>query len=115
MLKRIAQFKVLGIVFFLALGLVVGGWFWAYTALHGLTVNTPLILHFNDLEGITAVGTLGVITFMGILGTVVVILNAIIVLELEARDRFLGKLTAAVTFIFAVLLFIGFAVIIRVN
>jgi hypothetical protein len=115
MLKKIDQSKILGLVFFAALCLVVGGWIWAYVALHKLTADTPLILHFDDLEGITAVGTFGTIMFMGILGTVAVVMNFLIALELEARDRFLGKLIAAITFIFAALLFIGFVAIISVN
>lgn len=75
----------------------------------------PLIIHFNDLEGITAVGTPTSLAFMAALGTAVVVINSLIALELEERDRFLGKLTAAVTLVFAVLLFIAFAAIINVN
>ena len=65
--------------------------------------------------GITAVGSPTNLVFVGFLGTVVVIMNFFIALELEARNRFLGKLVAALTLLFAVLLFIAFAVIINVN
>lgn len=114
MIKKMMQSRVVSAVFLGALAFVVGGWVWAYVALRGIT-NTPLILHFDDLSGITAVGTLTNIMFMGFLGTVVVLVNFVTALEFEARDRFLGKLTAAITFIFAVLLFIAFTAIINVN
>ena len=114
MIKKIMRARALCAVFLGALAFVVSGWVWAYTALRGVT-NAPLILHFDDLTGITAVGTLANITFVGILGTVIVLMNFVIALELEARDGFLGKLAAATTFIFAVLLFIAFVAIINVN
>ena len=100
--------------FLASLAFAVAGWVWAYVALRGVT-NAPLILHFDDLTGITAVGAFGNIMFVGFLGTAIVIMNFFIALEFEPRDRFLGKLAAAVTFIFAVLLFIAFAAIINVN
>ena len=50
-----------------------------------------------------------------IFGLVVVLVNFGIALALEERDRFLGKLIAAATAVFAILLFIGFSVIMSVN
>jgi hypothetical protein len=108
------KYRSVSAVSFGALALVVGGWAWAYFALRGIT-NAPLILHFDDLSGITAIGGIGMIMFMGALGTLAVLVDAAIALSLEARDPFLGKLTAALTFIFAALLFIAFAAIINVN
>lgn len=109
-----ARAKAVGILSLAALAFVLGGSLWAYFALGGAG-NTPLILHFDDISGITAVGSLKNLIFVGLLGVIVVIMNFFIALELEERDRFLGKLTAALTLLFAVLLFIAFAAIINVN
>ncbi len=112
--RKVIRAKAVSILSFAALALTAGGWFSAYFALREVA-DTPLILHFDDLSGITAVGGRGIITFMGILGVAVTIMNFFISLEFEARDRFLGKLSAVITFIFALLLFIAFAAIVNVN
>jgi hypothetical protein len=112
--KKIVKARAVSVTSLLALTLVLGGWLWAHYALRGIT-NGPLILHFDDIQGITAVGDLSTITFMGALGTTVVLMNFFIALEFDGRDRFLGKMAAGVTFVFAVLLFIGFVAIIKVN
>ena len=104
--------------------LSLGGGLWAYFALRGAATapgamqgagGTQVILHWNDLSGITSAGGLGAVVFMAIFGVAASLLNFAIALELDARDRFLGKLVAAATFAFAVLLFIAFAAIISVN
>ena len=114
MSRKIADSKVVSITSLVALVFVVGGWLWAYFALHTIA-NSPLILHFNDITGITSIGSFSSLLFIGVLGVVVVVMNFFIALELDARDRFLARLTVAVTFIFAVLLFLAFAAIIAVN
>ncbi len=133
MWKRIMQAKAVSIASFAAFALALGGWLWAAFALGaaanaggagaasgaagagGASAPVPLILHFNNLSGITAVGGMGSIAFMGILGVAVAVMNFAVALELYRRDRFLGKLTAAVTLAFAALLFIAFAAIISAN
>jgi hypothetical protein len=114
MFKKMIRHKAVSAAFLGSLLLVAGGSMWAWVALQGIA-GSPLILHFDDIEGITAVGGPGGFLFMGILGMVVVLFNFAIALELEERDRFLGKITAGMTFIFAVLLFVSFAAIINVN
>ena len=52
---------------------------------------------------------------MGFLGVAVVFMNFFLATDLEDRDWFLGKFTAAATLGFAALIFIGFAAIISVN
>jgi hypothetical protein len=113
-MKKILRHKVVSLVSLGSLLLVAGGCAWAWTSLAGIA-GSSLVLHFDDIDGITAVGGPGSLIFMGALGVVVVLLNFAIALELEERDRFLGKITTAMTFIFAVLLFIAFAAIINVN
>lgn len=116
MWKKISRAKAVSVALVAALGFALGGWLWAYSSLRGAAAaGTPLILHFNDISGITAVGGMASITFMGILGVAVVLLNSAIALALEERDRFLGKLAAAMTLAFAALLFLAFAAIINVN
>ena len=114
MFKKITKSKGVSIVSLISFAFVTAGSLWAYFALRGVA-NGPLILHFDDLSGITAVGSSASITFMGLFGMVVVLMNFAIALELDARDRFLGKLTAAITLIFSILLFVAFIAIINVN
>ncbi len=99
---------------FAAFLFVLSGWLWAHFALRG-AANAPLILHFDDLSGITSVGTSANLTFMGFFGIAIVIMNFFIAIGLEDRDRFFGKLAAAATLVFAILLFIAFAAILNVN
>ena len=114
MLAKIIRAKAVSVLCFLSFLFVLGGSLWADLALRGVA-NAPLILHFNDIDGITSVGSLATIIFIGLLGLAIVIMNFFIALEFDARDRFLGKFTAVLTLIFAILLFIAFAAIINVN
>ena len=93
---------------------IVGGFAWAFFALRAVG-GQSLILHFNDVDGITNVGGLGTIIFMGMFGALVALMNLATALELDVRGPFLGKFLAAMTLIFSVLLFIAFAAIINVN
>lgn len=122
--KKIVRSKAVSVMSLAALVLALGGALRAYAVLGGAsggsggtfgTAGTPLILHYNDLLGVTAVGGIGVVAFMGIFGAAAVLLNFFVALELDARDRFLGKLAAAATLVFAALLFIAFAAIMNVN
>jgi len=98
-----------------ALLFVAGGALWSRLALHATAMSSPMIVHFNDLEGITAVGTPTNFIFIAAFGIAVVLMDFVIALELEERSRFWGKGAAAVTLVLAILLFIGFAAIINVN
>lgn len=119
MWRKIIRARAVSAISLAAMCFAAGGWIWAYVALRHAAgtagQGTPLILHFNDLSGITAVGGIGTITFMGILGVAVVTLNSLVALELSGRDRFLAKLAAVATLVFAALLFVAFAAIISVN
>lgn len=77
--------------------------------------SAPYILHFNDIDGITKVGGITNLILMGILGVFIVVLNFFIALELEARDKILGRMVAGLTLVMAILLFIGFVAILSVN
>jgi hypothetical protein len=116
-----------------AAAFVLAGFAWAYFALRAAAagsptgMGTPLILHFNDVNGITSVGGLGAIVFMGLFGLLVVGMDFAIAREFEkrgeggiegavaARTRFFARFLAATTLLFAILLFISFAAIINVN
>jgi hypothetical protein len=110
----IAKHKLISIFSAVALCFVLGGSLWAYFALSALG-SGPVILHFNDIDGITSIGGLGVIIFMGIFGVLVTLMNFAIALEFEERDPFFGKFLASLTLVFAVLLFIAFVAILSVN
>ncbi len=112
-LRQLVRFRVVSAAFALSFLFVAGGWLWAYIAMR--KINQPLILHFNNYVGITQIGDLADLTYPGILGLVVIFINFLIAFNLEERDWFLGKLMAAATLFFSILIFIGFAAIISVN
>lgn len=113
MIKKILKFRVTSLIFLVSFVFVLGAALWSYFALR--TVGGPIILHFSNFSGITQIGDLSSLVLFGVGAIVVVVINFFIVLELEERDKFLGKLMAAATLIFALLIFIGFAAIIGVN
>jgi hypothetical protein len=114
MLSHFLKYKFVSIVSAISILFALGGFLWAYFALHALG-SGPLILHFEDIDGITAIGGLSQIVFMGVFGIVVTVIDGLIALEFESRNAFWGKLVAVMTLLFAILLFIGFASIISVN
>jgi hypothetical protein len=113
MFRKFTDHKLVSALCAASLAFVLGGLFWAYFALRG--VQSPLILHFSNLAGVTQVGGLLPILGVGFLGLVMVLVNSAVAFELDSRDAFLGKFTAAMTLAFAVLLFIAASVIISVN
>ncbi len=114
MIRKIIKHKVVGGACCTAIGIVLAGLLMAYFGLWDAG-NGPLIIHFNDMNGITNIGNLWDIILMGILGLIVTFINFFIAMELEERDRFLGKVVAAASVMFAVLLFISFAAILNIN
>jgi hypothetical protein len=93
--------------------LVLFGFIWAYVSLSRLT--TPIILHFSNATGIDRIGTMKDIVAMGAFGLLVVAINALFSISLEARDAFWARIVAVATLFMSVLLFILFSVIISVN
>jgi hypothetical protein len=120
MIKKLSAHRLITALAVVSLAFVLGGCFWTVGELATISGN-PFILHFNDLNGITQVGGLSIIIFMGVFGTLVVLMNTAIAFEFAdrpgatARGQFFGKFLAGVTLTFAVLLFIAFAAIISVN
>ncbi len=113
MVKKFVRFKAVSSVFLLSFLFVIGGWLWAFFALRN--ISQPLIIHFNNFLGITQIGGLNDLTVVALFGAISLILDFLLALELEERDWFLGKLTAAFGLFFSILLFIGFVAIISVN
>jgi len=114
MLEKFVKKNVITILFSAAAAFILGGFIWAAIALRAAG-NQPLILHFDDIHGITSVGSFGVFIFIAVLGLLVVLMNFFIAREFESRSWFLGKFLAALTFLFGFLLFISFAAIINAN
>jgi len=106
--------KAVGAACLAAIAIALGGFLWAYFGLRG-AVGVPLVVHFNDMNGITDVGDLRDIASIGILGIIVTVVDFFIAMELEERDLFLGKVVAVASVFFAVLLFIAFAAILGIN
>ncbi|OGY99933.1 MAG: hypothetical protein A3B13_01975 [Candidatus Liptonbacteria bacterium RIFCSPLOWO2_01_FULL_45_15] len=111
--KKILEHKIVSLVFLFGFILVIGGWLKAYIALR--EVSQPLILHFNNAVGINQIGNLGDLAAVGIFGLVALVLDFFVSIELDERDQFLGKMTAAAGLFLAILIFIGFSAIISVN
>ena len=108
-----SQSKVLSGVFLASFGLVSGAVIWAYVATKN--IEGPIVVHFNNSDGISQTGTFFDLLLIGVTSAVMVVVNFILALELEARDVFLGKVIAATTFFLSILIFIAFAAIISVN
>ena len=113
MLKKLLKFKIPNLAGLLSLIFVLGGWVWAFLALRN--ISQPLILHFSGQTGIDQTGFEGDLARVGIFGLVVVAINFLIAVELEARDRFLARVTSGVTLFLGLLIFIYFVAIISVN
>jgi hypothetical protein len=114
MVKKLLYHKAVAVTSFIALIVVVGGSWWLVAALRVMG-SGPFILNFNDIQGITRIGGLGDAVTMGVLATLIVIVNFFLAMELDARDRVLGKLVAGITLAAAVLLFISFIAILSSN
>jgi hypothetical protein len=114
MIKNITKYRLVSLLSLASLAFAAGGFFWALGALRDIS-SGPLILHFNDMQGITSIGTFDGVILMGILGIAIIVMNFFIALGLEARDRVLGKIVAAMTLVMAILLFLAFTAIIKVN
>ena len=113
MLEKIKKHRLVSSSFILSFIFVVSGFFWAWFSL-GRTSN-PVIVHFDDLYGITTATGRSIIVFAGIFGLAMVLINASLAFEFEERNSLFGKLTAILTLVLAVLLFIAFAAILSVN
>jgi hypothetical protein len=111
MIEKIKKYRLVGLLSLVSLAFAAGGFFWAL----GSETSGPFILHFNDMAGITSIGSFGNLLWMGILGIAIIVINFFIALDLEARDNVLGKIVAVMTLVMAVLLFLAFAAIIKVN
>jgi hypothetical protein len=118
MIKKIKAYRLVSLLSLASLAFAAGGFFWALGVLgdtFGGATSGPLILHFNDMQGITSIGSFGNILWMGVLGVAIVVINFFIALDLEARDNVLGKIVAVMTLAMAILLFLAFTAIIKVN
>lgn len=114
MIKKIINHKAVSAACLGAIAVALGGFCWAFFRLWSMR-NGPLVLHFNDMKGITEIGGFWDIVSMGALVVTITIVNFFIAIELEERDRFLGKVVAVGSVFFAVLLFIAFAAILSIN
>lgn len=114
MFAKMLRHRVVSAMFFASFVFAAGGYAWMWFTMRSAGAG-PFILHFDDIEGITAVGGLGTLNFMGIFGMLAVLANFAIALELEEKDGFLGKFLGAATLFFSYLLFMAFVAIISVN
>jgi hypothetical protein len=125
-MSKIIKHKLVTGLFAAAFAFVLGGFGWAIAALGarnasvgsgagGIMSAGRIILHFNDIGGITRLGGIGDLWYAGIFAVIAVAINYAIALELDARDGVMGKTMAAITLAAAILLFIACAAILSVN
>jgi hypothetical protein len=113
MRQKVKKYKVTTLTFLLCLILVSGGTIWAYVTLH--VSSQPLILRFSEYAGITTIGNIWDIMGLGAFGILLVGINFFLAINLQERERFLGKIITGVTLFLAVLIFITLSAIISVN
>ncbi len=112
-MKKFLEHKMVNSIFLFSFLLVFFGWAIAYFSLR--KVYQPLVLHFSDAAGINQIGGLGDLSAVAVFAIVSLVFDLLLSIELDKRDPFLGKVTAAAGFFIAVLIFIGFSAIISVN
>ncbi len=113
MFRDILKFKFNNLITIVSLLFVFGGGIWAYFALQ--EVSDSIIIEYSSFVGINRVGYFWDLVKVGIFGIIAIGVNFLISVEIEKRDRFLGKLANAFTFFLSVLIFIYFVAIISVN
>lgn len=111
--EKVLKLRIKGPLFLVSFALVFGGVLWTYFSLGG--ASGPVIIHFDSLTGISLIGSFWSLVGFGIMALIIVTFNFLIAFELRERDRFLARLAAVVTLLFAVLIFIALAAIISVN
>ncbi len=114
MVKKYFERHIIAVLSVLSILLAGGGFLWCYFGLRHLGPG-PLILHFDQTNGITQVGDAGAIFWFGILGILIVLTNCGLAFAMARRSPFLGKFMAFAGLVLAVLLFLGFAAILGVN
>lgn len=114
MVEKIIKYKAVSAACCAAVAMALGGFLWAYAGVRNAG-GGPVTVHFNDMNGITEIGNIGSVVSIGILGVIITVLNFFIAIELEEREHFGGKVVAAESVLFAVLLFIAFAAILGAN
>lgn len=113
MRRKVKKYKVTSVTFLASLILVFGGTIWAYVMLHALT--QPLILHFSEYSGITKTGSIVDILGFGTFGVLLIAINFFLAINLQERERLLGKILTGATLFLAILIFITLSAIISVN
>ena len=92
---------------------VFGGWLWVYLKLR--VIEMPVVILYNEVEGVTRAGEVGEFLKVLVFGLLVLVINFFISAELEERSQFWARLSSIFTVFLAVLIFIYFAAIVSVN
>ena len=113
-MKKFKENKIIYILNLVAIGISLISFFMVLLNLIGM-VNRPIVMHFDDINGITQMGAFNDIIFITITGIIVTIINFFIALEIRKKDVFLAKIISIASILFAVLLFIAFTAILTMN
>lgn len=113
-MKNFIKNKTVFLLNYIAIGVSLISFFSVFFALISLS-NRPLVIHFDDINGITKMGNFTDIILIAVTGIIITILNFFISIKIEKRDKFLAKVISIVSILFAVLLFIAFTAILTMN
>jgi hypothetical protein len=113
MLQQFRRARWTSVAFLVSLAFLVAGFLWAYFALRG--IPQPLILHFNEAQGITWRGSMLHLAAIAAGAALALLMNLLVAFELEKKDWFWGKLVAGATLFMSFLLFWYFWVMVSVN
>lgn len=103
-----------GLIFLLISMLLIWlGYARAFFALRG--VEQPLILRFNQISGITHIGTLKELLAFAILGSLMVLLDVVLGLTLKERSPWWARVLFLGGFLIALLIFLSCMAIMSVN
>lgn len=113
-MKNFIKNKEVFVLNYIAIGISLISFFLVFFNLISLS-NRPLVIHFDDINGVTKMGNFTDIISIAATGIIVTVLNFFISIEVEKKDKFLARIISVVSILFAVLLFIAFTAILTMN
>jgi hypothetical protein len=113
-MKNLIKNKDVFVLNYVAISISLVSFFFVFFNLINL-FNRSLVVHFDDINGVTKMGNFTDIILIAVTGIIVTVLNFFISIEVEKKDKFLARIISIVSILFAVLLFIAFTAILTMN
>lgn len=112
-LKKLFKDKILLSLVLLSLALILAGILLIYLNIDSLSY--PLILHFNEFQGVDLVGESDNLWGVGIMAGVIFLINLTLAAGLYLRERILSYILLSVNLLISILSLIGISNIILLN